>query len=485
MTFVITNQSASDVKNVYLTSDDGLLSEPIGQIAAGETQTLMRPHAVTQEELDNGCVRYVLSHDADVPTDEKVIYTLIAPVSRGDVRTDIDFTRQLSSPSVPAGSQLTITYRITNNGNVPVTAIYVRDALGDFTGRLEQLAVGATRTFISRVAINAEAQSNASLEYRVPSGETITRRLDPVTVRLSHSVLNSEFSVGRSAFDPDRADAVLILTNVGNDDYSDVTVLDDAYGGIIADGVSLPHDGPPAEITYTYPVRGEGGYRWRVTGVSQAGETLDFITDTLTLAPEATPRTVALQMDIVPRATRINRPGRVDFDVTIANTGTAFAKNLRLYDAELGDARTLAVLPTGEPSHFTVTYEVRQDSQFVFCLDYIDAEGRSRTISADPIDIAITPSGVAPEPLADEALRIEGASVKPGNGSTFTILLIVASAALVSMFTILMVTSIRARRERRRRLAEQRRRIHDELGKTGTYTPVKGKAPARAGKKKA
>ena len=479
MTFVITNEGSADIKNIYLTSDDGLLSEPIGQITAGETQTLVRPHAVTQEELNNGCVRYVLSHDSAIPGGEKVIHTLIAPVARGDVRTDIDFTRQLSSQYVAAGEQLTITYRITNNGNVPVSAIYVRDALGDFTGRLEQLNVGATRTFISRVTINMESQSSASLEYRVPSGETITRRLEPVVIRLSHSVLNSEFSVGRSAFDPERADAVLMLTNVGNDDYSDITVLDDLYGGIIADGVSLPHGGSPVEITFTYPVRNEREYRWRVTGVSQAGEALNFVTETLTLPGEDAPKAVDIRMDIAPRTLRINRPGSVVFDITLANSGTAFARNLRLYDVNRGAARELAVLPTGEPSRFTVSYEVHQDSEFIFCLDYTDPDGHSRTISADPIQITISPSGAAPEPLGSELMQLEGESVKPGNGSTFTILLIVASAALVSMFTILLVTSIRARHDRRLRIAEQKRRIHEELGKTATFTPVKGQPPKK------
>ena len=385
MTFVLTNTTAGDIKNIYLTSADGLLSEPVGQLSAGETQTLVRPHAVTQAELDEGYVRYTLSHDAPGLGSEKVTHNLIAPVIKGDVRPVIDFTRQISSQYVPAGSQLTITYRVTNNGNVPLSAIYVRDALGDFTGRLEQLAVGATRTFISRVAVNMECQSVASLEYRLPSGEAVTRRLQPVVIHLARSVLNSEFSVGRSAFDPDRADAVMVLTNVGNDDYGDIAVLDDVYGGVIADGVSLPHNGAPLEIAFTYPVRGDGEYRWRVTGTSQAGETLNFVTDTLTLPAGEVPQAVDIDMAVSTRDTQINRPGSVVFDFTLTNGGTAMAKELRLYEVERGDARQLAVLPTGEPSSFSVTYEVRQDARFIFCLDYTDADGRSRTISAKPI----------------------------------------------------------------------------------------------------
>lgn len=461
MTFELHNPTGDDIRNIYLTSADGLLSEPVGQLAAGERQTLSRPHAVTQAELDEGCVRCVISHDAPGGAGEKVSHKLSAPITRGDARLDVDFTRQLSSRYVPAGGWLTITYRVANNGNVPVSALSIHDALGDFEGKLDGLPVGGTRAFVSRVTVDRESASEATLEYTTPAGEVVVRRLEPVTVRLSESALAHEFSLGRSAFDPERADAVLTLTNAGNDDYSDIAVLDDVYGGVIADGLSLPRGGNPAEVGFTYPVRGGGEYRWRVTGVSQAGETVNFVTETLTLPAGDEPQSVDIRMAIAPRVTAIDRPGRVTFDVALSNEGTVSAKALRLYEVERGDVRSLAVLPTGEPSRFSASYEVWQDARFIFCLNYLDADGRPRTLSSDPIDIAIIPGGEEPEPLDSERSRLSGASTKPHSGSTFTVLLLVASAALVSMFTLLAVTSIRARQERRRAAELRRRRRAD------------------------
>ena len=48
LSFTIENASDRDAQNVYLSSSDGLLSEPIGQIGAGETQVFTRSHSVTQ-----------------------------------------------------------------------------------------------------------------------------------------------------------------------------------------------------------------------------------------------------------------------------------------------------------------------------------------------------------------------------------------------------------------------------------------------------
>ena len=263
-------------------------------------------------------------------------------------------------------------------------------------------------------------------------------------------------SVGRSVFDPDRADAVLILTNQGNDDYYDITVLDDVYGGVIADSITLPRQSRPMEVGFTYPVRGDGEYRWRVTGVSQAGEALDITTETLTLHDETVARSIDIDMSVSALTPRINRAGRVTFDVAIANRGTVTARNLRFYEVNLGDVRRLAVLPTGEPCRFTVEYDVRHSGEYIFCLDYTDAEGRPRTISSEPITVEIGAGGVTPEQLGGEPMNLAGGSVKLGTTSTFSILLGVASAAVVSMFIILLATSMRARQDKRRRSAQKK-----------------------------
>ena len=462
MTFLLSNPSEFDIQNIYLSSPDGLISEPIGQIGAGETQTLVRPHTVTEEELEDGAVRYIISHDPVAPGGEKVSRMLSAYIVRGSARPDVDFTQQLSSRSVVAGGQLTVTYKLTNNGNVPVTDVQVQDALGDFTGRLEQLDIGATRTFISRVTIGAETESEASLEYSVPSGERVTRKLDPVPIRLSESALESEFSIALSAFDAGRADAV-----------------------------TLPSGGNPREISCTYPVRGDGEYRWRVTGSSQSGEALDFVTETLTLQGGGAPREISVALSAKTRMTKINRAGCVTFNLELRNTGTAIARGIRLYEVHRGDIRDLAVLPTGEPMQCSVTYEVDEDAQFVFCADYQDADGHARTATSAPVNVEITPAGVAPEPKPGESARLRGGSIKLGTSRTFTILLLVASAALVSMFTILLVTSLRARQERRRRIAAQRQRAaarktgaSGKTGKTGAVTAVQGDARPRRKREK-
>ena len=478
MTFVIQNRSDQAVHNIYLSSADGLLSEPVGQLGPGESQTLVRPHAVTQEELDSGAITYAVSHDPQDGSGEKVVYNLSAAIVKGEPKPSVSFTRQLSSDYVPQGGQVTLTYKLANTGNVALSALRIRDTLGDFTGRLEQLDVGDAKTFISRVTLSEAAESAPVLEYAVPSGEEFALSLDPAPIAIADSALDISFSVGKITFEKDTANAILILTNNGNVGYSNITVLDDVYGGVIADAVSLPVGSRPVEIAHTYPLRGQGEYRWRITGLSGAGEALDLRTDTLTLDEAPAAGVVTVSLSAMTRTPRISRPGRVTFELSIANTGTAMGKDARLYEASRGEIRRLAVLPTGEPTLCYVSYDVGVDGDFVFYLTYTDAQGRQRTVSSMPITVEIAADGVDPERADASGATLAGEPVKlGGNSTTFIVLLIIAGAALTVLFTILAVTSVRARRARLRRVAAEKQRIKAELGKTGSIPTVK--APDR------
>ncbi|MBR3239565.1 MAG: hypothetical protein IKF99_14145 [Oscillospiraceae bacterium] len=482
MTFLIENRSNRPVQNIYLTSADGLLSEPIGQLGAGESQTLVRPHAVTQEELDAGQVVYTISHDPQESGGEKAVYTLSVPIIKGEQQPGVAFTRQFSSQYAMRDGLMTVTYRIVNTGNVPLSALRIRDSLGDFTGRMEQLDVGESRSFISRVTLAGDDLSVPVLEYAVPTGDEFSVSLDPAPIHIADDHLITSFYVRQAEFNEDIADAILILTNLGNVDYTNITVWDDVYGGVIADAISLPSGAHPVEIPYTYPLRGEGEYRWHITGANSAGQLLDLRTSTIVASNEPGTRQMDISLTAQTATPRINRPGHVTFDFTILNTGTVMARDARLYEVNRGDIRRLAVIPRGErePTVFSASYDVSQDAEFIFCLEYTDAQGHQQAQTTSPIAVQIVPDGVDPQRLDASGGALEGESVKPGsNSATFVVLLIIAGAALTVMITILAVTSIRARRDRMRRMAAEKQRIKAELGRTGSFPAVKGGRPPR------
>ena len=480
ITFEITNQSAYDVQNVTISTEDLLaadqdtqFAEPIGRIRVGESQTVVRSHTVTQEELDAGSIDYYITYDSMRPGSVTLGYTKPVAIVKADARPSVDFTRQLSSDYVAAGGTLTITYRLRNTGNVPMANLRLSDPLGNFAAKFESLAVGESRTFISRVTVSEEAVSQPVLEYAAASGPSGEITLDPAQIHLATGELKAGFTVSRSLFNENTADATLTLTNAGNAPCTGLTVLDDVYGGVIADAVTVPAGGSGVKVSFTYPMRGEHSeYRWRITGTSGAGDAIDLTTDTVSLTQLAQSRSIAIDLDAAVRTPQINRAGTVSFDIAVANRGTVMAQDALLYEVNRGEIRRLAVLPTGEATNVRVSYPVKGDSQFIFCLNYTDAEGRKRTVSAAPVDVTIDPAGVDPDsPSATR--RPRGGGMKLGSTRTFTVLLIIAASALLVMVTILVVASLHARRDRRRRQAAERQRLKEEMGKTNPFTPIK------------
>ena len=478
ITFTITNQSGYDVQNVTISTEDPLsaprdnqFTEPIGRIRVGETQTVVRSHTVTQEELDAGGIDYYISYDSMRPGSVTLAYAMPVSIRRTDAAPAVDFTRQLSSAYVAAGSTVTITYRLRNTGNVPLNSLRLVDPLGSFAARLDELEVGESRTFISRVTLSDAAVSRPSLEYVAASGPSGRISLDPAAINLATGELKARFSVSRSVFNADTADATLTLTNTGIAPCSGIVVTDDVYGGIIADGLTVPA-GAPVKVSFTYPMRGEHSeYRWKVSGTNAAGEAVSLTTDTVTLAQPSGTQSIVASLSAAVRTPTISRPGSVTFDLTVSNSGTAMGQDARLYEVNRGEIRRLAVLPAGDPTVCTVSYDVKDDAQFIFCLDYTDAEGRKRSVSTAPIDVRIDPDGALPE-AADAGLLPGGESMKLGSTRTFTVLLIIAACALLAMIIILSMASVYARRDRRRRIAAERQRLKEEMGKTNPFTPI-------------
>ena len=474
LSFSIENTSGTDAQNVYLSSADGLLSEPIGQIPAGEKQTFNRPHSVTQAELDDGVISYIISHDDPVNPEEKVNYTLQVAINKSQAQPQVEFTRQVSSAYVSAGNTLTITYRIRNTGNVALNSIRVRDTLGDFTGRIEKLAVGETRTLISRVTINAESVSSASLSYCVDTmGDAITtQQLADITIQLAQAQIDAQLQAGYAAFSDNTAEVLLTLVNSGNVDYRNICITDDIYGGVIADNLHIESNGGTLEISSSYPLRSGKGFRWRVTGVSEAGDQIDFVTNTVTLAADSDDGSPQLRITAQAGTPAIDRAGNVRMLISIENSGSADAEDVFLREPTLGDIYTFAVLPAGSTTNREILIYVSEDTDYVFSIAYTDDEGWQHEAQSNVASVQIDPSGVLPEGAKRSFIEFTGNSIKVGGSSLFAVLLISGCVVLMILVVILLIATRRARFEKKLRIAAEKRR-REELGRTARLKSIR------------
>ena len=468
LSFTIVNASQLDAQSVYLSSSDGLLSEPLGQIAAGDTQVFTRTHSVTQAELDAGEIGYTISHDDPLDPERKVNYSVHASIRQSDRQPQVEFTRQFSSQVFESGDTVTVLYRVHNSGNVAVHSLRVEDALGDFTGRVELLDVGQSRTLVSRVSLTGDAVSAPTLSYAVDAldGQSFSQSLSEATLRMAQPRISARLSADYSPFSRNTAEVLLLLENAGDADYMNLRITDDVYGGVIADEVRLCAGADPVAISYSYPLRGDGSFRWRITGMSETGSPIDLLTDTVTLAP----RKIDLLSDVQLQATavtpRIRRAGLVTVQLHIENAGDADVTDLVLSEENLGELRSLAILPADGAIDCAVELDVHESAQYLFRVRYTDAEGWQSTADSGIVEIVIASDGVAPESATGSFIEFSGGSIKFGGSALFAVLMIAGCVTLVVLIVILAVASHRARIQRQLRMAEEKVKRQESAGKS-------------------
>ena len=281
------------------------------------------------------------------------------------------------------------------------------------------------------------------------------------------------FTVGYSAFSKSTADVVLTLRNEGNVGYRDLCVIDDLYGGVIADELVLPAGGEPLEISRACSVRGSEGFRWRVIGASETGDRVDLMTETLKLSPREEGSPEALKLSVRALTPKISRAGDVNVRVTIDNQGGVELRDLVLSEAGLGDMHTFAVLPADGRIQRDFTVRVSDDASYSFSLHGANADGEEVRAEAAPVEVAITPDGALPQGVQPGMFEFSGGSIKIGGSSTFAVLLLVGCGLLLTLIVVLIIATRRARLERQLRIAAEKKRRREEMGKTNRFTPVR------------
>lgn len=476
LTFTITNTSDYDAQNVYISSADGLHTEPLGQIDAGENRVFSRSHSVTEEELEAGVISYTLSHDGIAGDTDTVNYSVQCPIERAIARAAVEFTRQFTSTCARLGETVTIAYRVRNTGNVQITSVRIDDELGEYAGRAETLEVGQTRLFTSKVTIGEDAVSAPRLTYQVPAegGREYEATLEAQAIRVADEQLTVSLALDREvAAVGESVTATLTIASMGNVDFYDISVYDEAYGGLIADALEMPAGSHSLVVTHEYPVREDMTLQLRVRALSASGSTIEALTEPVDLSVQAADAQAQIALRAEAVYPRVASAGEVPVDVEIVNMGGADASEATLLETTTDTTvRTFALLAGNYATRRRVYVNVEEDAQLVFALHYLDAQGARRVAVSQPVSIEIARDGAVLS-SAGESVPFSGESVKINQSSTFLFLMLGAGAVLIALVVALLLTTRRQRRTRRERLAQLRRLRQEELGKTNRFTPVK------------
>lgn len=477
--FTFENKGPDALTGVILTGPDGISTESLGDIAADSYLTHTLTHSVTDAELSAGVVSYLVSLSAG---DKRYNFPVEATIGRSIPATPVEFLRNVSSRFVSSSGQLTVVYQARNLLTSPITGVQIEDSLDGFAQTIDVINPGETVNLVHSVSVTDIMVSAPTLSYDRTNGTRAEVHLDDLAFRVAHPSLSLEFSVESS--EAGYAQATLRLTNAGDVDFKSISIYDDLYGGVVADSLRLPLSSAPMEITRQYPVRESAAYRWRVVATDAAGETTELQTETIRVSPSAQNEKAQLSVSATPKWEKIRRTGYVPFSISIENSGSSVVSNVTISESSLGTVCTLAAVGPGEPLVWTERVRVSESREFRFSISYLDQDGIVQSVEAEPVSIRIGGSGAIPEDgPANVLASFSGSSMKVARSDWFIVVLILAVAVLVALLIVLLILSRRARRAQRERDAARRQRLHDELGKTAPFTPIKRLADKERSKK--
>ena len=288
LSYVIQNQGDVDLENVTIT--DPIFSEPVTQglrLGVGEAaQTITKEITMASEALRS---TPRVTYSAQGQSGSVDVDALEIRFASADLDVQVSIVETAAT-----GTKLAIV--LTNNGNVTLAGMVIRDELGNEIQSGNELAPGESETIDYTVISNALRRFQVRVEGADEQGTPFTAQsspaleikplIDPTGVVLDFT---AEADVSKFA-DTGKADVTFKITLGGDVILSDAVINEDTLGEVMSLGVLNP--GETTRIQ-SFDITGDTQLRFSLKAVdsagnphSQAARTLDITLSSPTTPPE-------------------------------------------------------------------------------------------------------------------------------------------------------------------------------------------------------
>ena len=451
-------------------------------IKKGDYVTAQHTYNVTQQQLDEGKLTYMLSYNDVDASGSVVVKSLSASAALTFTGTAPRLTvnRTIDPEVVRNGKTASVTYELYNAGNVNLTTIKVTETLTGKTQTVDRLTPGETKTltFSTRMG-NQNLKSRASITYKAAgSSETLTEKVEEVTIPVAAPNLAVQLEQVGQANVGEPAVLRMTFVNAGNVSYSNVTVKDYKKGEMFT-GVDIPAGATVTqekEITLDKP----DTFKFIATLHDNTGETREMSTDEVKVQVFDPEKSLTLTLNLTcDHETVTQVPATVRFTLNVTNNAEVTAKNVSIRH---GDVRmyTIGELASGQSISLQWDVAISQAGKFRFTAYAQDGVGNDVTFESNTLQITYSMPTEAPTeapivtvpPLVTVAPPTQ-ADVNPvltGAGNLFltvATVLGVLCAACAALFAV--STAVRAGKRRRSENAYD----HLDLAGSRDYTETR------------
>ena len=443
-------------------------------IAPGESKSFSAA-CYFSEEMLNTSLSFTVSYTEGTRARSKDVSVKVLAAKTSSVT----LTRSASTKQASPGEEITLTYRISNTGDAPITVTSLVDReIGGKDSILKEKQTIEAGASAEVQYVYKMGKSTVTSEPKVTYKDTVTKEegtasaaaitLGMVNSRISVEVIQSEATAAGVTF-------TLNLTNNGNQKISDIKITDDQGNRVNGDSFALAI-GENRQLTYNVVTEEERYVTFSITGVTTSGDKYEDKTKSYVVRKYIDPDLLGIQFTAAVTET-LNSAGSIGVRFDINNTGSMTMTNLVIsmeeaYTDENGTEQTKLneiyrtdVVPTGS-FETTQTVYVGEPRDLTFAVQMNDPAGNPYTYTAQ---IKAEVLGVRNVQETDDAqqsaISTLGATVGDSISKALTIALIVlAVLTVISVIAMAVLTSLekKQRREAARRRAARERQMRRE-----------------------
>lgn len=396
-----------------------------------------------------------------------------APESTEMPAPQVWFSRDFSSRYAEYGDQITLSYTVQNDGQLPIENVLIQDTLVGEVGTVERIEPGERKRLNVRVQVTQSCSSQPTLTYDC-AGQSYTETRSAESISLADVNLQVRLEADKTSVAPGEMVTLrLLLTNQGDVRLYGLHGSEPVLGEM-GSLVSALAPGEEYTVTRTVQMKSTGTFQFTVEGSSDTGGAISVQSNEMSVL--VTPVAAEIQLSLRAEAdqTELYGPGKVAFSLYVDNECSLELRNVSLSEETRGDIRQLAFVPTGEMPVIIQEYEISESGTYRFRAQVTDSVGDVLTVYSEPIEIAVLEERESASPSPEPTVQATqmGPSASPGvipvldgspyrmeeNPATFEKLMAGTVFLLLTILFIWYVVDKFKRWSARRRRARQKRK---------------------------
>ena len=442
LNITLKNKTDNGIQNIKLKATGGSYSDDatVDQIEKGQSTTVkMENFPVSDDLLDKPITVTVTSYDEGSPALPQSDHpSATVTVSKKTAAPNVTITRSMDKKIVTSGDKVTITYKVTNSGDVTLTNMVLSD-MGTTVKTIGTLKAGQNSgTITKEFTITKEASSKPSVSYKVEAtGDTGTKTIDSaVTIALATTGLNISLSSSKATVKQgETVEVSCDLSNLGNVQLVNIDVTDDE-GTVIKSGITLKAGGK-TNFTKIYSISESRDIVFTAAGEDTSGKTVTKTSQKLSITVPVDTDNIKSNLKLVvsPSAKTLDKAGTVKFTLTVTNGSTVTLNNVDISETTLGEIGHLDEMDPGTQK-FEASADLTKETTFVFSLMANDTDGNNYSISTEPLTISVgmASASQSPQPSATEQPTSSGTGL-----GTLLILFVVLVVLILAAGVVLII----------------------------------------------